>query len=73
MPVEFVRETCTAYGHYTVCDSTKLVMAYDGSGRRISKTRMRKNDQGGYWYATLVTHYTRLRSTNGIGRFSRVY
>ena len=50
MPVEFVRETCTAYGHYTVCDSTKLVMAYDGSGRRISKTRMRKDDQRGYWY-----------------------
>ena len=58
MPVEFVRETCTAYGHYTVCDSTKLVMAYDGSGRRVSKTRMRKNDQHGYWYTDHVTHYT---------------
>ena len=58
MPVEFVRETCTAYGHYTVCDSTKLVMAYDGSGRRISKTRMKKTAFDGPWYATLVTHYT---------------
>ena len=58
MPVEFVRETCTAYGHYTVCDSTKLVMAYDGSGRRVSKTRMKKTAFDGPWYADLVTHYT---------------
>lgn len=57
MPVEFVRETCTAYGHYTVCDSTKLDIAYDGSGRRISKTRMKKS-QGGLWWTELVTHYT---------------
>ena len=62
MPVEFVRETCTAYGHYTVCDSTKLVMAYDGSGRRISKTRMKKTAFDGPWYATLVTHYTGIGS-----------
>ena len=62
MPVEFVRETCTAYGHYTVCDSTKLVMAYDGFGRRISKTRMRKDDQRGYWYTDHVTHYTGIGS-----------
>ncbi|MEE3486172.1 MAG: RHS repeat-associated core domain-containing protein [Bacteroidales bacterium] len=58
MPIEFVRETCTAYGHYTVCDSTKLVMAYDGSGRRVSKTRMKKTAFDGPWYADLVTHYT---------------
>ena len=58
MPLEFVRETCTAYGHYTVCDSTKLVMAYDGSGRRVSKTRMKKTAFDGPWYADLVTHYT---------------
>ena len=58
MPVEFVRETCTAYGHYIVCDSTKLIVAYDGSGRRISKTRLKKTAFDGPWYAEHVTHYT---------------
>ena len=58
MPVEFVRETCTAYGHYTVCDSTRLVLAYDGSGRCVSKTRMKKTAFDGPWYATPVMHYT---------------
>ena len=46
MPVEFVRETCTAYGHYTVCDSTKLVMAYDGFGRR-GRVQGRPLDENG--------------------------
>ena len=52
MPVEFVHDVSDAN------DAYKLVMAYDGSGRRISKTRMRKNDQHGYWYTDHVTHYT---------------
>ena len=52
MPVEFVHDVSDAK------DAYKLVMAYDGSGRRISKTRMRKDDQRGYWYTDHVTHYT---------------
>lgn len=58
LPVEFTRETCTDYSGYVFCDSTKLIMAYDGAGRRISKTRMKKTAFDGPWYATLVTHYT---------------
>ena len=56
MPVEFVRqdENCKT----SVCDSTKLVLRYDGSGRRISKTRYSKNVQYGYWTRNVVTHYT---------------
>ena len=52
MPVEFVHDVSDAK------DAYKLVMAYDGLGRRISKTRMRKDDQRGYWYTDHVTHYT---------------
>ena len=52
MPVEFVHDVNDAK------DAYKLVMAYDCSGRRISKTRMRKDDQRGYWYTDHVTHYT---------------
>ncbi|MCQ2103461.1 MAG: hypothetical protein MJY98_09585, partial [Fibrobacter sp.] len=33
-------------------------MAYDGSGRRISKTRMMKTAADGDWYVDNVTHYT---------------
>ena len=51
MPVEFVHDVSDAK------DAYKLVMAYDGSGRRVSKTRMRKAD-GGEWETELVTHYT---------------
>ena len=58
MPVEFARNTCTDYSGYVFCDSTKLIMAYDGAGRRISKTRMKKTAFDGPWYASLVTHYT---------------
>ena len=56
MPVEFVRqdENCKT----SVCDSTKLVLGYDGSGRRVSKTRYAKDKQFGYWYLDHVTHYT---------------
>ena len=51
MPVEFVHDVSDAK------DAYKLVMAYDASGRRISKTRM-KESQNGTWWTELVTHYT---------------
>ena len=58
MPVEFTRDNiCFDIREQTVCGSMKLIMAYDGSGRRISKTRMR--DYGnGVWQTELVTHYS---------------
>ena len=60
MPVEFIRETgCYDYHGHSLCDTTKLSLAYDGSGRRISKTRSKKS-QGGTWWTELVTHYTGL-------------
>jgi RHS repeat-associated protein len=37
-------------------------MAYDGSGRRISKTRMKKTAFEGHWYADHATHYTGIGS-----------
>ena len=52
MPVEFLHETGDNSKDY------KLLMAYDGSGRRISKTRYSKNVQYGYWTRDVVTHYT---------------
>ena len=36
----------------------KLTMSYDGSGRRISKTRWVKNAGSQDWEKELVTHYT---------------
>ena len=71
MPVEFVRKTCTVYGHYTACDSLKLVMAYDDSGRRISKTRLH-NFGNGIWDTTQVTHYTGI-GTPGVVRAAYDY
>lgn len=50
MPVEFARNTDGG-------DSLKLVMKYDGAGRRISKTLTRKVS-GGEWDSVKVTHYT---------------
>ena len=52
MPLEFAHDASDAK------DAYKLVMAYDGSGRRVSKTRMKKTAFDGPWYADLVTHYT---------------
>ena len=66
MPVEFRRFSCRSEGYATVCDSTKLIMAYDGPGRRISKTRMKKTAPDSDWYIDFVTHYT------GIGTEIRV-
>ena len=58
MPVEFTRnDACIDIHEQIVRGSMKLVMAYDGSGRRISKTRMR--DYGnGVWETQSITHYT---------------
>ena len=50
--MEFLHETGDNSKDY------KLLMAYDGSGRRISKTRYSKNVQYGYWTQDVVTHYT---------------
>src|SRR5574344_65030 len=47
-------------------DSTRLVMAYDGSGSRIMKRRDRKTAGGTEWITELTTHYT------GIGSEIRV-
>ena len=58
MPVEFTREICTDYNGYVVCDSTKFVVAYNGSGRRVSKTRWVKARGDAGWSRELVTHYT---------------
>ena len=61
MPIEFTQQPSGGSGHIT-----RLAIAYDGSGRRISKTAMRKVG-GGDWDTTLVTHYT------GIGTEVREY
>ncbi len=55
MPVEFVREADGG-------DSLKLVMAYDGSGKRISKTSLRKNVNSDDWTLEQITHYTGIGS-----------
>ena len=51
MPVEFTRRTDSG-------DSLKLVMKYDGSGKRTSKTRLRKGMGSDEWSVEHVTHYT---------------
>ena len=52
MPTEFTQQPSGGSSH-----ATRLVMMYDGSGRRISKTAMRMVDDDD-WDTTLVTHYT---------------
>ena len=62
MPLVFARQNFCYDIHETIaCDSTKLVLAYDASGRRISKTRI-NNSGNGVWDTTLVTHYTGIGS-----------
>ena len=39
-------------------DTTRLVMMYDGSGRRISKTLLTKSAAATSWDTVKVTHYT---------------
>ena len=75
MPVEFRMETMADEVHQPTrgCsrDSVRLLMAYDGSGRRVSKTRERKacisetssgatfeRTYAADWERELVTHYT---------------
>ena len=54
MPIEFRLEPTGGSG-----DSLfKLTMSYDGTGRRISKTRWVKNAGSRDWEKELVTHYT---------------
>ena len=56
MPIEF-----TQYAQPTGSSSEtlfRLTMAYDGSGRRISKTRWVKSAGSQDWEKELVTHYT---------------
>ena len=62
MPVEFRmvnRGSCAQIpGRGVICDSIKLVLAYDGMGRRISKTRMYRGFMSAGWNTEVRTHYT---------------
>lgn len=63
MTVEFTRnDACIDIHEQIVCGSMKLVMAYDGSGRRISKTSLRKNVNSDDWTLEQITHYTGIGS-----------
>ena len=53
MPVEFRLEPTGSSS-----DTTRLVMMYDGSGRRISKTLLTKSAAATSWDTVKVTHYT---------------
>jgi len=53
MPVEFRLEPTGSSS-----DTTRLVMMYDGSGRRISKTFLTKSATAASWDTVKVTHYT---------------
>ena len=56
MPIEFIQDSQpTGSSSDTLF---RLTMAYDGSGRRISKTSMRKVAGAADWDTTQVTHYT---------------
>ena len=56
MPIEFIQQPQpTGSSSDTLF---RLTMAYDGSGRRISKTSMRKVVGSEDWDTTQVTHYT---------------
>ena len=66
MPVEFAKENFCFDIHETIaCDSTKLLMAYDGSGKRISKILLHGKGNG-TWETEHITHYT------GIGTEIRI-
>ena len=56
MPIEFIQEPQPTGSS----DNTlfRLTRAYDGPGRRISKTRWVKNAGSQDWEKELVTHYT---------------
>ena len=57
MPIEFIQEPQPTMGSfcYTLF---RLTMAYDATGRRISKTRWVKSANSQDWEKDLVTHYT---------------
>ena len=56
MPIEFIQQSQpTGRSNDTLF---KLTMSYDGSGRRISKTRWVKKVGSQDWEKELVTHYT---------------
>ena len=58
MLVEFSRnDACIDIHEQIVCGTVKLLMEYDGSGRRISKTCMRDNGNG-VRKTEQVPHYT---------------
>ncbi len=61
MPTEFLMETIAKNelnpAGDSSRDSVRLRMAYDGSGRRVSKTRERKTETGD-WIRESVMHYT---------------
>ena len=77
MPVEFVKENFCFDIHETIaCDSTKLLMAYDGSGKRISKILLHEKGNG-IWETEYETHYTGIgteirTSNNGSGNETKV-
>ena len=56
MPIEFIQESQPT-GSFSD-NLFKLTMSYDGSGRRISKTRWVKSANSQDWEKDLVTHYT---------------
>lgn len=63
MPVEFKRlDKCYDIHEQIICDSVKLDIAYDGAGRRISKTSLRKNVNSDDWTLEQITHYTGIGS-----------
>src|SRR5574344_1360634 len=55
LPTEFMKAEADG-------DSTRLVMAYDGSGARIMKRRDRRTAGGTEWITELTTHYTGIGS-----------
>ena len=55
MPVEFIQQQQPTGSS---SDTTRLVMMYDGSGRRISKTILSKSAAATSWDTVKVTHYT---------------
>ena len=54
MPIEFLLQPTGSSGNSLF----RLTMAYDGTGRRISKTRWVKSANSQDWEKELVTHYT---------------
>ena len=58
MPIEFMQYSSQQPTGSSGNSLFRLTMAYDGSGRRISKTRWVKSANSQDWEKDLVTHYT---------------